>query len=121
MGPTIYAAMRTHADQSLFLAVSRSWNDACRFQQRDVQCVDLLMEVGHRMASFFHGRNTEAGLSSRLRQTLHGLLAGQSEKEIARDLQVSTATVHHYVAELYRHFRVHSARELMAVLLPRRR
>jgi DNA-binding CsgD family transcriptional regulator len=118
MGPTIYAASRIHPDRSLFLAVSRPWDDKCRFDARDAQCVDLLMEVGYRLATLFHARGVqESDLSTRLQQTLRGLLAGRSEKEIAHELGVSIATVHHYVSELYRRFNVHSGRELMAILL----
>ena len=54
------------------------------------------------------------GLSARLRQTLEGLLAGEAEKQIAYRLELSPHTVHVYVKNLYRHFKVSSRGELLA-------
>lgn len=56
----------------------------------------------------------ELHLSPRLRQTLARLLAGDSEKQVARHLQLSKNTVHVYVKALYRHFDVNSRGELLA-------
>ena len=53
-------------------------------------------------------------LSPRMRQTLALLLAGDSEKQIARKLSVSPHTVHVYVKALYRAFDVCSRSELLA-------
>ena len=53
-------------------------------------------------------------LSPRLRQTLERLLAGDSEKQIARHLGLSPHTVHVYVKALYRGFGVSSRGELLA-------
>jgi DNA-binding NarL/FixJ family response regulator len=53
-------------------------------------------------------------LSPRVRQTLAGLLAGDSEKQIARRLELSPHTVHVYVKALYRGFAVSSRGELLA-------
>jgi len=61
------------------------------------------------------------GLSHRHRDTLEGLLAGDSEKQIANKLGVSRNTVHVYVTALYRHFKVNSRGELLARLLNGRR
>jgi len=55
-----------------------------------------------------------AGLRPRMAQTLHRLLAGDSEKEIASRLGVSTNTIHCYVKDLYRHFQVSSRGQLLA-------
>ena len=52
-------------------------------------------------------------LSLRLRQTLNLILQGQSRKQVADGLGISTHTVGGYVKELYRHFRVQSQAELM--------
>ena len=57
------------------------------------------------------------GLAPRHRQTLEGLLAGDSEKQIAARLGVSRNTVHVYVTALYRHFDVNSRGELLARFL----
>ena len=53
-------------------------------------------------------------LPPRLRQTLVGLLQGDSEKQVAAKLQLSPHTVHVYVKSLYRRFRVASRGELLA-------
>jgi DNA-binding NarL/FixJ family response regulator len=53
-------------------------------------------------------------LSPRLRQTLDGLLDGESEKQIALRLAVSRHTVHVYVKMLYRCFGVSSRGELLS-------
>lgn len=55
-----------------------------------------------------------AGLTRRQRQTLDGLLDGDSEKQIAMKLGLSRATVHEYVTAIYRHFDVSSRGELLA-------
>jgi DNA-binding CsgD family transcriptional regulator len=60
-----------------------------------------------------------AGLTPRLRDTLRCLLEGDSEKQAASRLGLSTQTVHQYVQALYRHFRVSSRSELMAHFLRR--
>lgn len=53
-------------------------------------------------------------LSPRMKQTLDRLLAGDSEKQIARHLGLSRHTVHVYVKALYRGFGVSSRGELLA-------
>lgn len=53
-------------------------------------------------------------LSPRLRQTLVGLLQGDSEKQVAFKLRLSPHTVHVYVKSLYRRFNVASRGELLA-------
>lgn len=55
-----------------------------------------------------------AGLTRRQRQTLDGLLDGDSEKQIALALGLSRATVHEYVTAIYRHYRVSSRGELLS-------
>jgi DNA-binding CsgD family transcriptional regulator len=54
------------------------------------------------------------GLSPRMRQTLEGLMSGDSEKQIAGKLKVSPHTVHVYVKQLYKRFGANSRGELMA-------
>jgi DNA-binding CsgD family transcriptional regulator len=53
-------------------------------------------------------------LSRRMEQTLLHLLNGDSEKQVARKLQLSPHTVHGYVKALYRRFGVSSRGELLA-------
>jgi DNA-binding NarL/FixJ family response regulator len=56
-------------------------------------------------------------LAPRLRDTLKGLLDGNSEKQVAMKLKLSPHTVHVYVKSLYRHFGVTSRGELLAKCL----
>lgn len=53
-------------------------------------------------------------LSRRMEQTLEHLLTGDSEKQVARKLELSQHTVHGYVKALYRRFGVSSRAELLA-------
>jgi DNA-binding CsgD family transcriptional regulator len=55
--------------------------------------------------------------SARHRQTLHRLMEGDSEKQVARHLGVSPHTVHVYVKCLFHTFNVSSRGELMAQIL----
>jgi DNA-binding CsgD family transcriptional regulator len=63
----------------------------------------------------------EAALSPRQRQTLERLLGGESAKQIADALQISTNTLNHYVKAVYRAFGVTSRAELMTRCLATRR
>ena len=60
------------------------------------------------------------GLSPRVRQTLDGLLAGGSEKEIAAQMGISRSTLHEYVGSIYDRFGVDGRAALMAYFLARR-
>jgi DNA-binding CsgD family transcriptional regulator len=53
-------------------------------------------------------------LPPRLRQTMHSLLAGDSEKQAAAKLGVSPHTVHVYVKSLYKRYKVSSRGELLS-------
>ncbi len=53
-------------------------------------------------------------LPPRLEQTLHHLLAGASEKQVASHMKLSRHTVHVYVKALYRRYGVSSRAELLA-------
>jgi DNA-binding CsgD family transcriptional regulator len=53
-------------------------------------------------------------LPPRQEQTLRHLLDGDSEKQVARKLELSPHTVHAYVKALYRRFGVSSRAELLA-------
>lgn len=119
IGPSLYACCNLGVDhQTLVMSIHRPWKERRQFHRRDVQRLELLMEMAHRLGKALLPPDAdETTLGPRLQQTLRGLLAGRSEKEIAAELGVRPATVHHYVFELYRHFRVHSARELLALLL----
>ena len=93
-----------------------------RFGMREVALLKLLHDeiaplVGVRLATEEH--LCRDGLSKRLRQTLELLLAGKSEKEAAREMDLSIKTVHEYVGMIYKHFRVSSRAELMAYFIRR--
>ena len=59
-------------------------------------------------------RDPAADLPPRLRQTLARLVAGDSEKQVARRLGISPHTVHNYVKALHQRFEVSSRGELLA-------
>lgn len=59
-------------------------------------------------------------LSGRQTDVLHLLLRGMSEKEVARELGVSTHTVHTHVKKLYAQFGVSSRGELLAKFVDQR-
>ena len=95
---------------------------AARFGMREVALLKLLHDeiaplVGVRLATEEH--LCRDGLSRRLRETLELLLDGKSEKEAARQLEISTKTVHEYVGMLYKHFNVSSRGELLAYFIRR--
>jgi|GEM_PF-3052795 len=54
-------------------------------------------------------------LAPRLLRTLECLLAGDGEKQIAKNLKLSRHTVHDYVKGVYRRFNVNSRAELLAL------
>jgi len=56
-------------------------------------------------------------LTDRERQVLRLYLGGRGRKEIAVDLQISTATVNNQLASIYRKFGVSSMQELFALAL----
>ena len=98
------------------LALLRRHAGARPFAERDRAALDLL----HSELAWVYGPElpplSPAGvpLSPRQRQTLQLLLAGNSEKQIGRELGLSTNTVHHHVKAIHRHFGVSSRSELLA-------
>ncbi len=58
--------------------------------------------------------NAGAELPPRLRQTLTSLLSGASEKQIAHTMNLSQHTIHVYVKQIYKHYKVSSRGELLA-------
>jgi DNA-binding NarL/FixJ family response regulator len=80
---------------------------------------DLCRLLGRRMQRVLPANSNAATapnppLSPRLKQTLELLLAGESEKQIARRLSLSQHTIHVYVKALYKGFGVSSRGELLA-------
>jgi DNA-binding CsgD family transcriptional regulator len=84
----------------------------------------MVAELCHLLGSRYSDKILQgpgAELSPRLRQTLARLLAGDSEKQIARSLGVSQHTVHVYVKRLYLHYKVSSRGELLSRFVSNRR
>jgi DNA-binding CsgD family transcriptional regulator len=98
------------------LAMHRPWGER-PFEPKQLRLVHLFHDELRRFWQTNPAARESgvfAGLAPRLRQTLTGLLAGASEKEVARRLGLSRNTVHHYVMDLHRHFQVSSRGELLA-------
>lgn len=82
----------------------------------------------HRLVHLFHvelgrvwkrevirqAQDPASDLPARLHQTLHELLQGASEKQIAIKLNLSQHTIHNYVKALHKRFNVSSRGELLA-------
>lgn len=66
------------------------------------------------LQAFLEPPKDDVPLSPRMRQTLELLLAGASEKQVARQLGVSQHTIHVYVKDIYQRFEVSSRAELMS-------
>jgi DNA-binding CsgD family transcriptional regulator len=100
------------------LALVRNVGDP-PFGRRECRLVHLFqLEIGPLIGGAL-ATPEDPPLSPRQRQTLIALLEGDSEKEAARRLGVSTNTVHEYVTALYRHYGVSSRAELLAHFLRR--
>jgi DNA-binding CsgD family transcriptional regulator len=87
------------------------------FSRRDKVFLQILHEevaplVGRQLAAAHEPSAQE--LSPRLRQVLNCLLEGDSEKQAAARLGLTSQTVNQYVKAVYRHFHVNSRPELMA-------
>jgi DNA-binding CsgD family transcriptional regulator len=112
-------------DLGIFLVLHRPWGDRRKFGPRDRQMLDLFHgSLGWMYARAWHPWHPPAddadSLSPRLRDVLDRLLAGDSAKQAARRLGLSTHTVKEYVQALYRRFDVNSRGELLARWIPRR-
>jgi DNA-binding CsgD family transcriptional regulator len=86
--------------------------------RRRLQMVMAAMSgVGRRLA-LAHGLvDARRPLTRRERETLHHLLVGRLEKQIAAAMGLSERTLHHHVTALYQKFGVQSRAELMALFL----
>lgn len=96
--------------------LARAWGEK-RFAPRERRLIQLLHDevvplIGRQLAAA--GEPSAAELSPRLRQVLDCLLRGDSDKQIARDLDLARSTVSEYVCRLLRHFRVDTRTELLA-------
>jgi DNA-binding CsgD family transcriptional regulator len=134
-GESLYAAVPLPAGGRLKLTLFRELNDPL-YTQREVRLVQLFNEnlaalYGDPAAAAAAAATAAAGtatvppptrpldghivsLPPRLRPVLRQLLAGDSDKQAARNLGLSPHTVHQYAKALYRTFRVNSRSELLA-------
>jgi DNA-binding CsgD family transcriptional regulator len=112
---------KDHAVSAISLSRSHSERD---FSDRDQELLRFFHDelgrlIGSALASVFDPDPLQ--LPRREKETLACLLEGDSEKQVATRLGVSSLTVHQYVKSLYRRFRVRSRAELLAYFLRRQR
>ena len=98
------------------LGLHRQWGDApfTRPQHRLVRLLHLELARLWRRDVLRRIKDPTTTLPPRLSQTLHELMAGQSEKQIALKLGLSRHTIHNYVKALHQRFGVSSRGELLA-------
>lgn len=95
------------------LALLRAWGDRHNFSLRERRIAQLL----HRSVAFLYCASDcpkAENLPPRLRQVLHLLMQGCTEKVIAASLGLSRFTVHRHINRLYRQLDVESHPKLMA-------
>jgi DNA-binding CsgD family transcriptional regulator len=112
----IYSSCTLSLGGAHYLGFHRAWGDR-PFPERVVKLVHLVHEELARLwfeAAAAGTLDPFPGLTERQRETLNLLLRGASEKEVARQIEVSPNTVHRFVVALHRHFRVSSRGELLA-------
>jgi DNA-binding CsgD family transcriptional regulator len=112
----IYSNFFTSPGEGMSLAFHRAWGDR-PFTARDVAIVDIVHANQQVYALPDRGISR---FSQRHRQVLDALLAGNSEKQIARKLDISQHTVHFYVKALYESLKVCSRPELMSLWVSNR-
>jgi DNA-binding CsgD family transcriptional regulator len=116
VGEAIYSKRRAPTPFMIdALCVNRPWGDR-PFVAEDRNLVQLFQVEADWLYAANDGA-TDSALSRRERETLTLLLAGSSEKEIARQLALSPHTVHGYVKTLYRRFGATSRAQLLALCL----
>jgi DNA-binding NarL/FixJ family response regulator len=79
-------------------------------EKRRQLVADFCRLIGNQIGN----ENAGADLPPRLRETLTSLLSGASEKQIAGTMSLSPHTVHVYVKQIYKHYKVSSRGELLA-------
>jgi DNA-binding CsgD family transcriptional regulator len=92
-------------------------NDRPPYSDRDRTLVHVVFQQVdwlHRFGTDVPAQNTVLELSRREREVLVFLLGGDSQKLIARKLELSEYTIGDYVKRIYKHFSVSSRGELLA-------
>ena len=87
-----------------------------QFGERERQLFELAQgEIGPLIGTALAGPGapSELRLPPRVRQTLHCLLEGDSERQAARRLGLSQETVHQYIKHIYQHYGVRTRAELL--------
>ncbi len=90
-----------------------------KFSDRDQRLVRLIHETLTSMMGTTLTLDIKPSIGSlppRLQEVLELLMKGQSEKEIATQLSLSRNTIHSYVTDIYRRFKVNSRSELLTTL-----
>jgi DNA-binding CsgD family transcriptional regulator len=127
LGEALYGTLAAPDGRRLKVTFQRGSNDR-PFSDRDARLVQVFNEnlgrlygsasrAAPRVAAAPPSKASEgtvASLAPRLRPVLRRLLAGDSEKQAARQLGLSPHTVHQYTKALYRAFGVNSRGELLA-------
>ena len=124
VGDAIYSiAPREAGSQVTGLGVYRG-RTSSRFGAAERDIVQIFQEELSRLQRKLARRaapraaaEAAARLRPRWRATLRLVLAGLAEKEIARVLGISGPTAHEYVCALYRHYRVGTRAELLALFI----
>lgn len=114
LDPCIYSLVEIDQVKKLAscLTTHRAWRDQM-FSRRQIALVQILHET---IAPMVHSAISTAAvdLPPRLKAVLRQLLMGNSEKQAAKALGLTTTTVHTYVKALYRQYDVSSRGELLA-------
>ncbi len=115
LGPTILSLRPIDAQSSSAIALYRHF-DRQHFTARESRMAHIILTE----VPWLHeqGWPEDRGvsvptLSKRQRLTLNLLILGQSHKQIADRMSISTNTLQGYVKDIYRHFGVNSQAELM--------
>tara|TARA_R110002072_G_scaffold42064_21_gene118898 strand:- start:172462 stop:173259 length:798 start_codon:yes stop_codon:yes gene_type:complete len=94
------------------------------FTQREQEIISMVhMTINTEIGTYLAAADEPAlsSLTNRRLQVLDRLLAGDSEKQIAYQLEVGKAAIHDHVLAIYRHFGVSSRGELLAKFIGRAR
>lgn len=99
-------------------AIYRDRDDRRRFTEREKCLFSLLHQaIVPELRRYAAEVRSRRAMPVRRREVLENLLLGESEKRIARRMNLSPHTIHDHVKALYRHFGVSSRAELMAACL----
>ena len=97
---------------------------ARQFGERERRLLNIAQaEIGRLIGGALAGPDepSELQLPPRVRETLHCLLEGDTDQQIALRLGISKATVGEYIAKIFRHYGVSSRPQLLATFLRRYR